>query len=183
MRRFLLLAPIALVACHRPEPPPAPEASESVPATAAAAPATAPTTATPAETATPSPAATGIATAPALDAGALNEHKDPDRLLAYLSEAIDAGKWDAAAKGWQDGTKGTGVKKLFGNPEMALVTFGKGDEEGAAGSLYYAAPILLLTHGGQTHREGTITLRRVNDVPGASAASLAWHVERVEWKD
>lgn len=184
MRRLLLLAAFALAACHRSAPPPEPAQSETTAAASEAAPAVAPTE-TPA-TAAPSPTAatTGtIATTPPLDAAALREHKDPDRLLAYLSDAIDAGKWGAAAKAWQDGTDGAGVKKLFGDPAGALVTFGKGEEEGAAGSLYYAAPILLLTHGGQTHREGTITLRRVNDVPGASAASLAWHVERVEWKD
>jgi hypothetical protein len=36
---------------------------------------------------------------------------------------------------------------------------------------------------GKAQKEGSITLRRVNDVPGASEASLAWHVERVEWKN
>jgi hypothetical protein len=182
MRRFLLLAPLALAACQRSAPPPAPAQSEAAPVTSEAVPAALPAE-PPTATATPSPATIATATTPPLDAAALREHKDPDRLLAYLSEAIDAGKWGAAAKAWQDGTDGAGVKKLFGSPAAALVTFGKGEEEGAAGSLYYAAPILLLTHGGQARREGTITLRRVNDVPGASAASLAWHVERVEWKD
>jgi hypothetical protein len=177
MRRLALLALLAVAACHQAEPSPTPEAtptaSEAPPATAEATPAPAPTEA---------PAAPATATTPPLDAAALNEHKDPDRLLAYLSEAIDAGRWADAAKAWQDGTGGAGVKKLFGSPAAPLVTFGKGDEEGAAGSLYYAAPILLLD-GGKRQKEGTITLRRVNDVPGASAASLAWHVERVEWKN
>ena len=183
MRR---LAPLVLLAtaaaCHQAEPTPTPTPTPTAVSPAPAAGDTAssaPTPATPAA-ATSTPAASAT---PDLDARALNERKDPDRLLAYLSEAIDAGKWDAAAKAWQDGTDAAGVKKLFGAPASALVTFGKGEEEGAAGSLYYAAPVLLLVDHGKMQKQGTITLRRVNDVPGASEASLAWHVERVEWKD
>lgn len=170
-RRLVLAALFAAAGCHQAETPPAPAASETASPVIEEAP-------TPAETAPAPPAAT----APALDAAALNERKDPDRLLAYLSEAIDAGQWDAAAKAWQDGTGAAGVKKLFGSPAAPLVTFGKGEEEGAAGSLYYQAPVMLLD-GGKSQKQGAITLRRVNDVPGASAASLAWHVERIEWKD
>lgn len=182
MRR---LAPLVLLAtaaaCHQAEPTPTPTPTPTAVSPAPAAGDTAssaPTPATPAA-ATSTPAASAT---PDLDARALNERKDPDRLLAYLAEAIDAGRWDDAAKAWHD-TSTAAVKTLFGAPSSALVTFGKGDSEGAAGSIYYTAPVLLLTHGGQSHKEGTITLRRVNDVPGAEPWQLAWHVEGIEWKD
>lgn len=126
------------------------------------------------------PAAQSPAAA-ALDKAALNERKNPEKLLAYLSAAINAGRWDDAAQAWPHGeTGGAQVKDLFGNPGTALVTFGKGRQEGAAGSLYYEAPILLLVDGAS--KEGAITLRRVNDVDGAEDWQLAWHVERLEWK-
>lgn len=186
-RRMVALALLAATACHQAESSPAPTTSETALAPAEASPtgthAPAPAvSATPTAIATPTGTTTATATPPAPDAAALTERKDPDRLLAYLSEAIDAKRWGAAAKAWQDGTDGARVKKLFGAPAAPLITFGKGEEEGAAGSLYYAASILLLD-GGKSQKQGTITLRRVNDVPGASAASLAWHVERVEWKN
>jgi len=184
-RRMVALALLAATACHQAEPSPAPTTSETPLAPAAASPTRPPApaaSATPTAIVTPAGTPTATATPPPPDAAALTERKDPDRLLAYLSEAIDAKRWGAAAKAWQDGTDGAGVKKLFGAPAAPLVTFGKGEEEGAAGSLYYAASILLLD-GGKSQKQGTITLRRVNDVPGASAASLAWHVERVEWKN
>ncbi len=63
------------------------------------------------------------------------------------------------------------------------VGFGDGDVEGAAGSLYYAVPVWLTASGpsGPVRREGTITLRRVNDVDGATPAQLRWHVDQLDW--
>jgi hypothetical protein len=129
--------------------------------------------------ATESPAAT-------LDKSALNERKQPGRLLGYLAEAVNSGNWPDAALAWhsaEDGSPMTGpkLKALLGNPQEALLSFGPGQQEGAAGSSFYEAPILLITPGGQ--KEGTITLRRVNDVDGAEDWQLAWHVERLEFKN
>ena len=50
--------------------------------------------------------------------------------------------------------------------------------EGAAGSLYYEAPLVIDFADGRASRRGTIVLRRVNDVPGASAEQLTWRIER-----
>lgn len=55
--------------------------------------------------------------------------------------------------------------------------------EGAAGSLYYRAPVDLDAvgpNGNRVHRRLYVTVRRVNDVEGASAESLRWHIERIE---
>lgn len=135
----------------------------------------------------PSSAAPLQTASPALDTSALNERKDPGKLLGYLGSAVNAGKWDEAARAWhtaEDGSPMTGakLKALFGNPEKPLLSFGPGEQEGAAGSSFYTAPVLLIPSTGRG-REGMLTLRRVNDVPGAEDWQLAWHVERLEWND
>lgn len=56
-----------------------------------------------------------------------------------------------------------------------------GEIEGAAGSLYVEVPVVVYGHyagGGPFRERGAITLRRVNNVPGASAAQLRWHIAR-----
>jgi hypothetical protein len=73
----------------------------------------------------------------------------------------------------------------FADYKTITVAFGESEVEGAAGSLYYAVPITLTgtTQAGAPYkRQGTITLRRVNDVPGAEPWQLEWHVERIEWQ-
>jgi len=56
-----------------------------------------------------------------------------------------------------------------------------GEIEGAAGSLYAEVPVAIYgrrTNGQEFRQRGAITLRRVNDVPGATEAQLRWHIER-----
>ena len=60
------------------------------------------------------------------------------------------------------------------NPEFELHP---GTSDGAAGSLFYTAPLVLID--GQRQVRGEIVLRRVNDVGGASAEQLRWHIERL----
>lgn len=72
----------------------------------------------------------------------------------------------------------------FGTYRTVDVAVGEGVSEGACGSSYYEVPVTLTgtTSRGATYiREGTITLRRVNDVDGATPAQLKWHLERLEW--
>lgn len=51
-----------------------------------------------------------------------------------------------------------------------------GTIEGAAGSLYYEVPTTITGSSG-ARLTGTTVLRRVNDVPGATAEQLRWHIE------
>jgi hypothetical protein len=60
-----------------------------------------------------------------------------------------------------------------------------GEIEGGAGSLYVEVPVQLygrLKTGAEGHRIGTASLRRVNDVPGATPEQLRWRLFRVELK-
>ena len=55
--------------------------------------------------------------------------------------------------------------------------------EGAAGSSYYTSEATITANdkdGRPVRYEGPIVLRRVNDVPGASAAQLRWHIDSVQ---
>lgn len=115
-----------------------------------------------------------------LDAGALAERRDPERLLRFYVSAIRVGDWAAAARAWSLDAQMTPDKleaELGGQagPKLAV---GKGDVEGAAGSLYYEAPLVVDFADGRTSKRGTIVLRRVNDVPGASEEQLNWRIER-----
>lgn len=52
--------------------------------------------------------------------------------------------------------------------------------EGAAGSLYVTVPVKLYgrrASGEAFEREGSVTLRRSNDVPGATAEQRTWRIE------
>ena len=58
--------------------------------------------------------------------------------------------------------------------------------EGAAGSLYVSVPVVIygrLANGGPLHQSGEAVLRRVNDVPGATAEQRRWRIERFDLKD
>lgn len=58
-----------------------------------------------------------------------------------------------------------------------------GDGEGAAGSTYVEVPVRIygrLRSGRRFSEQGSVTIRRVNDIPGASAAERRWHIYRID---
>ncbi|MCJ1961220.1 hypothetical protein [Novosphingobium mangrovi (ex Hu et al. 2023)] len=131
----------------------------------------------------PSDAATGAVSggiANDLDMEALTERRDPERLLRYYTSAIRLGDWIDAAKAWSLDAQMSPEKLRdeFGGKAGPKIAVGKGDIAGAAGSLYYEAPIVVDFADGRPSRRGTIVLRRVNDVPGASEEQLNWRIER-----
>jgi hypothetical protein len=59
------------------------------------------------------------------------------------------------------------------------------DSEGAAGSIYIDVPFRLygkLEGGAAFNQVGTATLRRVNDVPGATEEQRRWHITKIDLK-
>jgi len=115
-----------------------------------------------------------------LDMGALGERRDPERLLRFYVSAIRVGDWTDAARAWSLDAEMTPAKleAEFGGQAGPRLAVGKGDMEGAAGSLYYEAPLVVDFGDGRPSKRGTIVLRRVNDVPGASGEQLNWRIER-----
>jgi len=179
MRTSFLLAPVAslsalallLAGCSK-EPAAAPSGAASMEASEAAA----------VTEDTPSEDATGAVSADIakLDLDALNERRDPERLLRFYTNALRAGAWADAARAWSLDAQMTPEKlaKEFGGDAGPKIAVGKGDVAGAAGSLYYEAPLVIDFADGRPSRRGTIVLRRVNDVPGASEEQLNWRIER-----
>jgi hypothetical protein len=163
LRGFTLGVLIVAAGCDRQETTPAPD------------------TATPAA-ATPAPTRSPSASTPApvvLDLGALIERQDPDRVLRYYTAALAGADWAAAARAWGEasGVTAGALKAEYDGKGLVTLEADKGVTEGAAGSLFYEAPVVLRIGGGEG-RSGLITLRRVNDVEGASEEQLRWHIER-----
>ena len=68
--------------------------------------------------------------------------------------------------------------------EMHLEIGRPGDMEGAAGSSYVTVPVTFYgrdENRSTFHRPADVILRRVNDVPGSTAAQRRWHIERIDW--
>ena len=98
------------------------------------------------------------------------ELKEFGQAWALLSPA-DQKKWPRAK-----------FATMFADLGKITVAVPTGTMEGAAGSSYYTAPVTITANGkdGRPVRiEGEAVLRRVNDVPGATAAQLRWHFERL----
>lgn len=71
---------------------------------------------------------------------------------------------------------------IFKDLGKIMVAVPTGTLEGAAGSLYYTAPVTITSadkDGRPIRIEGEAVLRRVNDVDGATPAQLRWHFDKV----
>lgn len=94
------------------------------------------------------------------------ERKNYGEAWALLSPA-DRAKWSRPA-----------FAAMFADLRAITVAIPEGTTEGAAGSIYYTAPVTITaddSDGRPVRMEGSAVLRRVNDVDGASPAQLRWH--------
>ena len=162
MRRRALLGLLALADCG--EPARHETAEPSATATTAVA--------VPSPSASPTPSATP-APSPSIS-------RDPQEVLTEWAKAIAARDWALVRAYWGDHGEASGLSpQQFAHRWNSLltpaVTFGTGQQEGAAGSLYYSVPVTIAD--GPRTLAGEVVLRRVNDVPGATAEQLRWHIE------
>lgn len=166
MKRACLAAALAAITislggCDRQQPdPPVPE-NTALPEAIAPAPSATPT----AEIAAP---------------GKPSESRDPVEVLKDWGDAVQLRDWPTVRAYWGDAGARSGLSdKAFAARWSSLldpkVTIYKGEQEGAAGSLYYTAPVRIID-GPRTVR-GEVVLRRVNDVDGATDEQLRWHIE------
>ena len=88
---------------------------------------------------------------------------------------------------WSDGGRASGltepqfVAAYDKYAEIHSEVGAPGEAEGAAGSIYVDIPFRLygkLKDGGAFNLVGTVTLRRVNDVPGSTAEQRQWKIYR-----
>jgi len=100
--------------------------------------------------------------------------------------AIERGDFRTAYAQWGDGGRASGkrypafARGFAGTAHTRVTTGPPGRAEGGAGSLYVEVPVdvrATLKTGRRQHFRGTYVIRRVNDVPGASPASLRWHID------
>lgn len=116
----------------------------------------------------------------ALDLGALEERRDPERLLRFYTHAIRIGDWVNAAKAWSLDSTVTPEKLRaefdgVAGPRLAV---GRGDSSKYAGSLFYVTPVTVDFPDARTSRRGTIVMERADDAPGASPLQLVWRIKR-----
>lgn len=131
--------------------------------------------------------ATGNDAAPV---GAEAEEMGARRVLMRWAAALERRDWVSARREWGEGGSLSGRTEdefvaEFDQYSLVDVTIGDGQIEGAAGSLYYRAPVTIkgtMRTGEAYTLEGPVTLRRVNDVPGASPEDLNWHISQSELK-
>ncbi len=94
-------------------------------------------------------------------------------------------KFDDAWKLWSDSGKASGMSaKDFAASFAKYASYNAqigapGEIEGAAGSLFVEVPVVVygtMKTGEPVNMKGKVRLRRVNDVPGATADQLSWHI-------
>ncbi len=123
--------------------------------------------------------APAAAASPTADAGTAQ------KVLQDWREAMETHSFAQARAFFGNGGAASGMNetafaRAWGKYRIIDMTIGEGQAEGAAGSLYHAAPVTItgLTREGRPyHLSGTVTARRVNDVPGATPAQLRWHID------
>ena len=101
-------------------------------------------------------------------------------------DAIDHGRYRTAYRCWDRAgaasrqTYATFVRGFARTKHVRVVTGRPTDGEGAAGSVFVTVPVTVtatLKDGTPQGFRGSYVLRRVNDVPGATAAQLRWHID------
>jgi hypothetical protein len=105
--------------------------------------------------------------------------RDCGEVVTFYAEALAEGAFERAALVWEDPViDGARLEALFGAYGQPRVTWGAPAVEGAAGSLYCTVTGSLVDAGDPAvaASEGTLVLRRVNDVPGATPEQLRWTI-------
>jgi len=153
-----LAAALLLAACGTNEQP-APEPSER------------PTADEPAATIAPAPLPPQVADFPALAS------KDCGEVAGFYRDALGARDWARAALAWDDpAIDAARLETVFGSYGEPRLEWPEPSVEGAAGSLYCTVGGTLTDaqDAAKAPVEGTLELKRVNDVPGATPDQLRW---------
>lgn len=111
-----------------------------------------------------------------------SESRDPRQVLVAWAKLMSLKDWDSAWLYWGEHGTASGLTReqfraKWGKLKDPQFDIYPGQGEGAAGSSYYTAPLVLID--GKRRVKGEIVLRRVNDVRGATAEQLRWHIEKL----
>ena len=123
----------------------------------------------------------------AMPSEAVRTAKGARALLLAWARAIELREFDQAWRMMGEEAQTQVTRARFNamlHPLRELsVAVPEGTMEGAAGSSYYTVPARVSgtrSDGSKATLSGEVVLRRVNDVPGATAEQLRWHIERVD---
>ena len=108
------------------------------------------------------------------------------QVVQHYGALIEQGRWMESWTLWSSLDAAKAFDRNWRNDSEVHMEIGKpGDMEGAAGSSYITVPAVFYgktKQGGSFRNGATVTLRRVNDVPGSTEAQRRWHIERIELK-
>jgi hypothetical protein len=108
------------------------------------------------------------------------------QVVQHYGALIEQGRWSESWKLWSNADAAKEFDRNWRNDSEVHMEIGNlGDSEGAAGSIYITEPVIFYgkaKSGASFRRAATVTLRRINDVPGSTEAQRRWHIERIEWK-
>jgi hypothetical protein len=108
------------------------------------------------------------------------------QVIQHYGALIEQGRWTESWNLWSDPLAAKQFDRNWRNDSQVHMEIGKpADMEGAAGSSYINVPVIFYGKsktGESFRRAATVTLRRVNDVPGSTEAQRRWHIERIDWK-
>ena len=120
-----------------------------------------------------------------------NSAQGAGQVLKRFGALLEEGKFAAARQSWSDGGRASELTESeFADAYAKYANIhaevgAPGEPEGAAGSSYVEIPLRLhgkLKTGRPFNLVGPVILRRVNDVPGSSAAQREWHISRSDLK-
>ena len=126
--------------------------------------------------------AAAVAAAPAADKTAAAARAVVERYYA----AIEHRRYRTAYASWAGDGRRSGktyaafVRGFARTAHTRVVAACPTDGEGAAGSVFITVPVTVyaqLKDGTRQRFHGAYVLRRVNGVPGATAAQLRWHID------
>ncbi len=101
------------------------------------------------------------------------------QVVQHYGALVEQGRFSDANLLWGDPTAASAFAKEL-KPVTHLELGDLGETEGAAGSIFTTVRGVFYRRG--FGRSADISLRRLNDVPGSTAAQRRWHIDRIEWK-
>jgi len=106
--------------------------------------------------------------------------KDCATVVEFYLEALSGREWDKAALVWDDPViEGARLEAVFGAYKDLRLEWPEPVVEGAAGSSFctVSGKLTDVADPAKAMVEGTMLLRRVNDVPGATPDQLRWTLQ------
>jgi hypothetical protein len=112
--------------------------------------------------------------------------KDCAEVVQFYLEELSGRQWAAAALAWNDpAVDAARLEAAFGSYKDLQLAWTEPAVEGAAGSLVctVSGQLTDAQDAAKPPVEGTLVLKRVNDVPGATADELRWTLQSSTFVD